>query len=194
MARARSTAAAPPDGFLYREDFLDAGTEAELLREIAELPLASFVFRGVAARRRVVHFGWGYDFDTGALVPGPPIPERLLRLRDLAAPLADRPPERFEEVLVTEYAPGATIGWHRDAPAFGSSVIGISLGAPCRMRFRRPGDEAWETWERVLEPRSAYVLSGAARSSWQHSIPPTRALRYSITYRTVRERHRPGHS
>jgi hypothetical protein len=35
-------------------------------------------------------------------------------------------------------------------------------------------------------PRSGYVLSGAARYAWQHSIPPTKALRYSITFRTLR--------
>jgi alkylated DNA repair dioxygenase AlkB len=38
-----------------------------------------------------------------------------------------------------------------------------------------------------LAPRSIYVLSGAARSQWQHSIPAVERLRYSITFRTVRE-------
>jgi DNA oxidative demethylase len=41
-------------------------------------------------------------------------------------------------------------------------------------------------WEVELEPRSGYVLGGAARSSWQHSIPATKDLRYSITFRTLR--------
>jgi alkylated DNA repair dioxygenase AlkB len=39
-----------------------------------------------------------------------------------------------------------------------------------------------------LQPRSAYVLRGAARWDWQHSIAPTPALRYSITLRTPAER------
>ena len=190
--RPRSVAAAdPPAGFVYTPDALDPDEEEHLLREVARLPFEEFMFRGIAARRRVVHFGWGYDFDAGGLTPGPPIPDWLLELRDRVAPLAERPPERFEEVLVTEYRPGATIGWHRDAPAFGSAVIGVSLGTACRMRFRRKHGDDWETWEQALEPRSAYVLSGNARSSWQHSIPPTRGLRYSITYRTIRQRHRP---
>ncbi len=193
MVRAGSASDAPPEGFAYQDGFLDAPDELQLLAAIRGLSFAPFVFRGVMARRRVVHFGFGYDFDAGGLVPGPPIPAWLLKVRERAAPAAERPAERFEEALVTEYAPGATIGWHRDAPAFGSTVIGISLGAPCRMRFRRRHGDAWQTWERVLEPRSAYVLAGAARTSWQHSIPPTRELRYSITYRTIRERHRPPH-
>ncbi|MDP9022354.1 MAG: alpha-ketoglutarate-dependent dioxygenase AlkB, partial [Actinomycetota bacterium] len=41
-----------------------------------------------------------------------------------------------------------------------------------------------------LPPRSAYLLSGPARSAWQHSIPPVKDLRYSITFRTVRRRDR----
>ena len=192
MAPARRVATEPPDGFRYEPELLSSDDEARLLDEMRGMPFAEFVFRGVAARRRVAHFGFGYDFDSGALTPGPKIPASLLELRDRVAPLADREPDRFEEVLVTEYRPGATIGWHRDAPAFGSSVVGVSLASACRMRFRRKLGDEWETWEQSLEPRSAYVLAGAARASWQHSIPPTPALRYSVTYRTIRERHRPG--
>ena len=181
----------PPAGFGYWPDFIDGVWERALLDEIERMPFRAFEFRGVAARRRVCAFGWGYDFETRSLTPGAPIPASLLVLRDAIAPLADRPPHRFEEVLVTEYTPGATIGWHRDAPAFGSTVVGVSLASTCRMRFRRQVDGVWETWEQALEPRSAYLLSGAARAVWQHSIPPTPELRYSITYRTLRASHRP---
>ncbi len=189
--RARNRAADPPDGFRYEADRIDPDEESRLILEIERMPFEEFVFRGVAARRRVVHMGWRYDFEARSVDPGLPIPPSLLALRDLVAPLADRPPDRFEEVLVTEYRPGATIGWHRDAPAFGSTVVGVSLGSACRMRFRRRAGAGWETWEQTLEPRSVYVLAGAARASWQHSIPPAPDLRYSITYRTVRGSHRP---
>jgi alkylated DNA repair protein (DNA oxidative demethylase) len=84
------------------------------------------------------------------------------------------------------YPPGSTIGWHRDAPMFGPEVVGVSLAAACRRRFQRGKGEGRRVAEVTLEPRSAYVLSGAARFAWQHSIPPTRALRYSITFRTVK--------
>jgi DNA oxidative demethylase len=180
-----------PAGFGYWPGLIGEDEERRLLDELAGYPFEAFVFRGVAARRRVAHFGYGYDFAAGGLTPGRDIPSTLIELRDRLATLADRPPERFEEALVTEYPPGATIGWHRDAPAFGSTVIGVSLASSCRMRFRRRRGDAWETWEQTLEPRSVYLLSGAARASWQHSIPPTPELRYSITYRTIREDHRP---
>ena len=186
MATRSVRAAAAPDGFRYLDAFLDPAEEVRLLTEVERLPYEAVVFRGYPARRRVVHLGHRYDFESRGLDPGLPIPALLLDLRDRLAPVADRPPERFEEVLVTEYPPGATIGWHRDAPAFGSTVLGVSLRSSCRMRFRRPSSAGWETWEQALEPRSAYLLAGAARSVWQHSIPPTPDLRYSITYRTVR--------
>jgi alkylated DNA repair dioxygenase AlkB len=98
----------------------------------------------------------------------------------------------LEEVLVTRYEAGAGIGWHRDAPMFGPIVAGVSLLAACRMRFQRKTKIGRETAEWVLEPRSAYVLSGEARRCWQHSIPPTKALRYSITFRTVNKTRRGG--
>jgi DNA oxidative demethylase len=188
MAPPRRRASDAPPGFAYHPDVLDVEAEETLVRLLERLPWEPFRFRGVEARRRVVHFGHRYDFEARGVEPGLPMPDELLRLRERVAALTDRPPERFEEALATEYRPGATIGWHRDAPAFGSTVIGVSLGAPCRFRFRRPLDGGWETWERTVEPRSAYVLGGAARASWQHSIPPTDALRYSITYRTIRRR------
>ncbi|HEX2221481.1 MAG TPA: alpha-ketoglutarate-dependent dioxygenase AlkB [Candidatus Limnocylindria bacterium] len=175
-----------PEGFAYEPDFLTPDEERELVATIERLPFAEIHFRGVTARRRVVHLGWLYDYDTHALAAGPPVPAAIEPLRVRAAQLAGLDVERLEETLVTEYRPGATIGWHRDAPIFGSRVVGVSLLGRCRMRFRRKRGEAWQTYDQTLEPRSAYLLSGAARQSWQHSIPPTRELRYSITFRTVR--------
>jgi alkylated DNA repair dioxygenase AlkB len=96
-------------------------------------------------------------------------------------------PEELAEILVQRYPPGATIGWHRDAPAF-DIVVGISLGGSARLRFQRGKGEQRRVFEVALEPRSGYVLSGAARSSWQHSIPATKELRYSITFRTLRRK------
>jgi DNA oxidative demethylase len=70
-------------------------------------------------------------------------------------------------------------------PAFGT-VVGISLGGASRLRFQRGKGDARRVWEVLLEPRSGYVLAGKARTSWQHLIPPTKELRYSITFRTLR--------
>ena len=176
-----------PDGFRYLENFLDPAEEHALLCRIRSLEFHEVRMRGVAARRRVIQYGWKYSFESFRTAEGPPIPAFLVPVRDRAADCAALPPASLSEALLTEYSPGAPIGWHRDAPGFGI-VIGISLLAPCRFRFRRGRAGAWDTREIVLAPRSAYLLSGPARSDWQHSIPPVAELRYSITFRTVRTR------
>jgi len=89
-------------------------------------------------------------------------------------------------VLVTEYGAGAGIGWHRDKAVFGE-VVGISLLAPCTFRLRRKAGDGWERAAIVAEPRSAYLLSGAARSEWEHSIPAVATTRYSVTFRNLRD-------
>jgi DNA oxidative demethylase len=113
------------------------------------------------------------------------MPAWLAAARQRAAELAEIVPDELVETLVQRYPPGSTIGWHKDAPAFGT-VVGISLAAACRLRFQRGKDDARRTWEILLERRSGYVLAGEARTSWQHLIPPVEELRYSITFRTVR--------
>ena len=143
--------------------------------------------RGQTARRTVRHFGLDYDYESGELVPADPLPEPLVFVRDRCASLMEREPEDLVQILVSRYPEGAGIGWHRDAPMFGSQVAGVSLLAPCRMRFQRTTKEhGRETAAIELAPRSAYVLAGKARWSWQHSIPATKALRYSITFRTLK--------
>ncbi len=190
MTAPSRAAAEPPAGFRYVDALIEPDEERRLIGLLEELPWEAFVFRSYEARRRVVHFGHRYDFEARGVSPGLPIPEPLIELRDRAATMAGDDPEEYVEVLATEYRPGSTIGWHSDAPAFGATVLGVSLASACRMRFRRRAGDRWQRWSRVLEPRSGYVIGGEARSVWQHSIPPTEALRYSITYRTVRPRHR----
>ncbi|MCC2642215.1 MAG: tobX [Nitrospira sp.] len=141
---------------------------------------------GVVAKRRVLHFGWLYGYESWQLTAGLPVPDWLLPLRDRVGALIGVPSIQLEEVLVTQYPPGAGIGWHRDAPMFGPEVVEVSFLAPCRFRFQRKRGEIRQVSERLLEPRSAYLLNGPARSAWQHSIPPAKALRYSITFRTLK--------
>jgi alkylated DNA repair dioxygenase AlkB len=93
---------------------------------------------------------------------------------------------QLQHALVTEYGAGAGIGWHRDKAVFGE-VVGISLLTPCVFRLRRPSGTAWDRVALTAEPRSAYLLSGPSRTEWEHSIPPVSALRYSITFRNLRE-------
>jgi alkylated DNA repair protein (DNA oxidative demethylase) len=177
---------AEPSGLLYQPDFITEAEERQVLQVLESIELHTITMHGRTARRTVRHYGLDYGYESWKLVPTDPLPEELGWLRDRAAGLAGLDPGELAQILVSRYPPGATIGWHRDAPLFGAKVIGVSLAAACRMRFQRGRGEARQVAEVTLEPRSAYVLSGAARFSWQHSIPPTKALRYSITFRTLK--------
>jgi len=175
-----------PEGLTYLEDFVTAGEERSLLAVLEALDFRAVVMRGQAARRTVRHFGLDYDYEAGELVPADPLPEALEWLRERCAALIEREPADLAQILVSRYPEGAGIGWHRDAPMFGSRIAGVSLLSPCRMRFQRTVKGERETEAVELAPRSAYVLSGKARWSWQHSIPAAKALRYSITFRTLK--------
>src|SRR5581483_8616138 len=158
-----------PNGFLYAPDFLTAGEEAELLSRFRELPFAPFDFHGYIAKRRIVEYGWEYDFGTRKATTAQPLPDYLIPLRERAAATAGIAPQDVVEAVVTEYPPGAPIGWHRDVPQF-ETVIGISLASAGRMRFKAYKAEG-KVVSIILEPRSLYVMSGAARWKFQHSIP-----------------------
>jgi alkylated DNA repair dioxygenase AlkB len=175
-----------PPGWEYRADFIDVDEEATLLAFIATLPLAAARYKGYTARRRVVHFGAAYDYDDNRLLPAPPVPAELEPLRAKAAAWLGEAPEALANALVAEYRAGVPLGWHRDVPDY-ETVVGVSLAGPARMRFRRYPPVAPKKADVVsleLAARSAYVLRAEARWGWQHSVAPTPALRYSITFRT----------
>ena len=174
-----------PPGFRYEPLLLASDEEEPLLAALRPLPFKEFEFHGFLGNRRVVSFGWKYDFSAQRARPAGPIPDFLLPLRDRGARFAGVEPEALEQVLVTEYTPGAAIGWHKDKAVF-DEVIGVSLGAPATLRFRREVDGKWERRSLTLAPGSAYLIAGEARSEWEHSIPPVDALRYSITFRSIR--------
>ena len=177
-----------PPGLLYCPDVLTRDDEGRLLARIADLPFKEFQFRGFEGKRRVVSFGWRYDFSEHKALPADPIPDFLLEMhRNVQAASGFALPD-LAQVLITEYAPGAPIGWHKDRSFF-DDVMGLSLASACNFRLRKPLDGG--KWQRVslrLEARSAYLLQGAARRDWEHSIPPVESLRYSITFRNLRFR------
>jgi len=182
-----------PAGFAYREDFLTVAEEQALVGSIGHVEFSAFEMRGVIARRRVAFFGASYDGPEG---PHAPMPAFLHPVRDKAAAWAGVPTEAFAMALINEYRPGAPIGWHRDAPQY-DIIAGVSLLSACRMKLRpyvapsvqraSPGRSPRKaTHEVALLPRSGYLITGPARSDYEHSIPETPALRYSITFRTLR--------
>jgi alkylated DNA repair dioxygenase AlkB len=176
-----------PEGFRYVENLVSPDEESALIAHFADLPFKEFEFiAGYRGKRRVVSFGWRYDFNERNLQKADDFPAFLIGLRQKAAKLAELAPSALQQVLITEYAPGAGIGWHKDRPIFGK-VVGVSLLFPCRFRMRRKSGDHWERATLIVAPRSGYLLSGVARNEWEHSIPPLEKLRYSVTFRNFKD-------
>jgi alkylated DNA repair dioxygenase AlkB len=191
QAKLFDTGASLPSGFVYRPDFLTAEEESELIGYIEDLPLEHAIdSEGRKAKRRIMSFGWSFDFDTEKMIPGPSLPPWLTPTARKIAKWLDIPQHSVVEALVTEYSPGTAIGWHRDNESF-EHVIGVSLSGWCRLRLRPIGSRVQgrrlleDVTSVELEPRSAYLMQKDSRWLFQHSIPPVTALRYSITFRTL---------
>ena len=180
-----------PDGFIYKEGFTSEAEEQELIQEIQKVQLQPFKYYQFTGKRRTASFGWQYEFGASEITAAQKIPPFLLPMRTRAGNVFDIDPKSLVQTSIIEYSTGSPIGWHRDIPQFGV-VIGISLGAPCRMRFRKYSRVRPKKLNRdeilsiELQPRSIYLMSGASRESWQHSIPPVKELRYAIMMRTLR--------
>ncbi|HYD18692.1 MAG TPA: alpha-ketoglutarate-dependent dioxygenase AlkB [Patescibacteria group bacterium] len=174
-----------PPGFLFRTEAISPEEESEIIRQLAPLPFKEFEFRGYEGKRRVVSFGWKYDFSAQKLLKADPIPEFLVRLCEDVVARCGFPFSGMSQVLVTEYTAGAAIGWHKDRPVF-EQVVGLSLASPCTFRLRRPEGAKWTRVNFLAPPRSSYFMEGPARWDWEHSIPPVEDLRYSITFRNMR--------
>jgi len=181
--------AALPDGLRYVPDFLSTDEERTLLDAIAPLSLHEAKFRTYSARRRVAHFHDDptapfYEEGDGDTLSGGELPPFLVALRARVAHAVQVAETDFVHALVTEYRPGTPIGWHRDKPVYGI-VAGVSLRGTGTMRWRPcASQDAHHTLSLELAPRSLYVMREAIRWSWQHSMPPMKELRYSITLRT----------
>jgi alkylated DNA repair dioxygenase AlkB len=176
-----------PDGLRYERAFLSTEEEAALLETIRRQPLREAQYKEWNAKRRIVSYGGSYDFSSNELLPAGPVPSWLHPLRARIAAWVGIPATEFNHVLVAEYSPGTQLGWHRDVPDF-EAVVGVSLLGKARMRLRRyPAKVGHRRAELTLdlEPRSIYAMRGPARWEWQHAISPTKALRYSITFRTL---------
>lgn len=184
--------AALPYGLVYHPEFLSGDEEAALLAAFAPLPFHEARFQQYFARRRVVHFH-GRERDSIEVASGDELdssvelPPVIDALRERVAAWLGVAAASFAHALVSEYRPGTPIGWHRDKPAYGT-VVGLSLQSRATMRFRplRAGSQgaSRDVFSLLLEPRSAYIMRGPIRWEWQHSMPPVKALRYSVTFRT----------
>nr|WP_062734306.1 alpha-ketoglutarate-dependent dioxygenase AlkB [Sphingobium abikonense] len=174
-------------GLDYAADFLSEAEEADLIEHINAAPLTPFRFHQWTGKRLTTSYGWTYDFENGHFGPTDPMPGWLLSIRNRAARFAGLAPELLIQALLIRYDRGAGIGWHRDRPVF-DQVVGISLGASASMRFRRRTQSGFDRRTVPLEPRSIYQLSGEARQEWEHSIADMEVPRWSITFRSLKNR------
>jgi alkylated DNA repair dioxygenase AlkB len=179
-----------PEGLRYAADFVSPEIEQQLVSGIRDLPLKPFQFGQFEGKRRVASFGFRYDYALQQLQRSEPIPawldEIVMKIEAFGGTNA-----RIQQVLCTEYDVGVGIGWHRDKPHF-NRIFGLSLGSACKFRFRRPAGKSWDRFTLDAEPRSLYMMSGASRYIWEHSIPAVESPRYSITFRTMSNPPDPG--
>jgi hypothetical protein len=80
------------------------------------LPFKEFEFQGFLGHRRIVSFGWRYDFNGGGLQKTEDMPPFLLPIRERAAEFAGLEPTDIQQVLLTEYRPGVQMDGTRTAP------------------------------------------------------------------------------
>jgi hypothetical protein len=176
---------ATPDGFRYLPEVFSPTEEQGFVAEFERLPLRPFEFHGHLGNRRIYTFGHKYVFAGQTPRSDTSIPPYFEPLLQIASRISGKSAAAFEQAMVTEYAPGAGIGWHRDRPSY-EDIVAVSFLAPCTLRLRRKTPPGWERRAVFIEPRSAYLLRGAVRNDWQHSIAPMDVLRYSVTLRTFR--------
>jgi alkylated DNA repair dioxygenase AlkB len=131
----------------------------------------------------VASFGFRYDYTLRRLQEADPIPPWLTPLIERVEGFGGSG-TKIAQILCTEYDTGVGIGWHRDRPHF-DRIFGLSLGSPCKFRFRRAAGDRWERFTLDAAPRSIYMMAGSARQEWEHGIPAVEAPRHSITFRTM---------
>ena len=172
-------------GFRSAPDLFSPGAEQGFVAQFETLPFKPFEFHGYQGNRRIVSFGYRYDYAGRTLRASEAIPDFLAPLREIASQFSGIATDKLEQALVTEYAPGAGIGWHRDKPMF-EDVVALSFLAPCVLRLRRQDGTGWQRQSVEIAARSGYLLHGPVRSEWEHSIVPMDVLRYSVTFRSFR--------
>jgi len=190
--------ATAPTGLEYHPDFLAVAEEDRLLAHIDQSEWLTDL------SRRVMHFGYKYDYTSRSLDETARIgslPEWLTQLSALIREAASQQVQQlldshhpFEQAIINEYLPGQGIAPHIDRDCFGPVVATVSLGSASNMKFSC--DETSYEYVQCLSPRSLLLFHGDSRSKCRHGIakrrPDTfnvhktlRQRRVSITFRTI---------
>jgi alkylated DNA repair dioxygenase AlkB len=173
-------------GLRYVPGYLDAAAHGRLLTAVDEEAWRDF------GPRRVQIYGYSYHHTKGGVYRTDDLPPWAQELAERLE--RDGFLERADQLVVNDYAAGQGIHPHVDAPVFTDTIVSISLGSSCVMEFTT---EAGAREEQFLEPMSALVIAGEARSDWKHAIPAReqdvwggrvvpRARRVSLTFRKMR--------
>lgn len=177
-----------PKGLKYIKDFISPQEEMKLLHAIKSISWQEVKMHGKVAKRKVIHFGLDYEYDSRLLTATVAPPKFLKPLLKKSAFILKVKPQDLAEILISYYPIGAPIGWHRDAPPF-DKILGVSLGSSCLIKFRNISESNKLSYQQILERRSAYILESDVRWNWQHHIPPVKEERFSITFRTLISPH-----
>jgi hypothetical protein len=168
-------------GLKIAYDVISKEQEATLIGEIEAMGLPPFV-HDPDNPRCTRTFGWDYLWPDEAISVGEPLPCWLHSVRNVAADLAGVAPDQLIQGQVIRYEPGAVIQHHCDKRVW-DNIIGLSLGDPVAMEFRKASDAGYELAIVQLPPRSLYLLTGEARHVFEHGLPAMDGTRWSITFR-----------
>ena len=178
-------------GSAYVPEFLSDDEAAALYRWFDSRPPEEWM-RDLS--RRVIHYGWRYDYTTRRISSDlyiGALPERFAALAERLYHETGEFQEMPNQVIVNEYQPGQGIAMHTDHHDFGPTVAMISLGDSWSMDFLH--ERTGRKQSRLLAVGSALILSGEARLEWRHGIAKRktepggglRSTRISLTFRTV---------
>jgi hypothetical protein len=115
-----------PQGFRYQRDFLNSEEEGSLLRDMRSLPFREFDFHGFTGKRRILSFGWRYDFNGGGLTRTEDMPEFLVGVRARAERYAGFTPGSLQHVHLTETLPAPPSAGIRTARSSVTSLAFLS--------------------------------------------------------------------
>lgn len=178
-----------PPGFTYAENFISIEEEKGLVTAIEQLNLQNMQFHQYEAKRKVISFGRGWSFTDQCLKQGNPIPPAFDFLVERIARHLNIPKDSIAQFLITEYPIDSVINWHRDAPPF-ETIVGVSLLSDCTFKLR-PHEKEKQTRAATIslpvQRRSFYVMTGESKTAWQHCTAPVEKVRYSLTFRTIRQ-------
>jgi len=196
-----------PFGLFY----YDSAVPDDLLRDVVEwfddsdtqeplFPVANAQGRSSEKSRRVLHFGWKYNYSSGSTRErAEEFPLVIATLRDLIAEVWSEAPDGFDiesldQCIVNRYLPGQGIGAHIDSESYGGTIVCFTFLGSREMEFTQGSD----THRVYTTPGSMYVMIGESRYEWKHQMRPrksdtvngrrvSRETCFSVTFRGVRK-------